>query len=345
MTNPGPSKTAVVILNYNGAHWLQAFLAGVVEHSRDWASVWVADNGSTDSSKEQANAIPEVHWLDLGQNYGFAEGYNRAIAHIQAEYIVLLNSDVEIKSPWLQPLLEFMETNPDYAACQPKIKAQLEPSHFEYAGASGGFIDAVGFPYCRGRVFYTTEKDEGQYNSRMDIHWASGCCLLIRRKAYIQVGGLDGDFFAHMEEIDLCWRLLSSNYQIAAIPESVVYHVGGGTLSQGSPKKTYLNVRNNLLMLAKNMPAGRLAWILPFRLVLDGIGSLRFLKEKGGFRHILAVIEGHWAFYFRLPTTLKKRKKIAQKKADFLSPFLLVQRYFLMGEKTFAQLHPPKKIG
>lgn len=339
MTHTGSSKTAVVILNYNGAHWLQAFLKGVVTYSQDLATVWVADNGSTDTSKDTANALPEVQWLDLGQNYGFAEGYNRAIAQIQAEYIVLLNSDVEIKSPWLKPMLEFLDANPSYAACQPKIKAQLEPSHFEYAGACGGFIDSVGFPYCRGRVFYTTEKDEGQYDDRMDIHWASGCCLLIRRSAYLEVGGLDGDFFAHMEEIDLCWRLLSSNYQIAAIPESVVYHVGGGTLALGSPKKTYLNVRNNLLMLAKNMPTARLVWILPFRLMLDGIGSLRFLKEKGGIRHIIAVVQGHWAFYFRLPSTLKKRKNIAQKKVNFLSPFLLVQRYFLMGQKTFVQLH------
>jgi len=339
--NPRPS-IAVIILNYNGQHWLSEFLAGVVEHSQAWASVWVADNGSTDESFKVVEKQGQAKWLDLGKNYGFAQGYNIAIERIEADYVVLLNSDVEIKSPWLPPLISFMESNLDYAACQPKIKAQREPHYFEYAGASGGYIDAVGFPYCRGRVFYTTEEDLGQYDSIADIHWASGCCLFIRRKAYLEAGGLDGDFFAHMEEIDLCWRLLAQGFRLAVVPESVVYHVGGGTLSQSAPKKTYLNVRNNLIMLAKNLPASRLAWVLPFRLILDGLGSLRFLKEKGGIAHILAVVKAHWAFYALLPSTFKKRKAIAQKRADFLSPFLLVKRYFLEGRKTYTQLHRRK---
>ena len=338
--NPSPKPSvAVIILNYNGQHWLSAFLNGVVQHSQVWANVWVADNGSTDESFRVVQAQGQAKWLDLGKNYGFAQGYNLAIERIEADYVVLLNSDVEIRSAWLPPLISFMESNLDYAACQPKIKAQREPNHFEYAGGSGGFIDAVGFPYCRGRVFYTTEEDLGQYDSISDIHWASGCCLFIRRKAYLEAGGLDGDFFAHMEEIDLCWRLLAQGFRLAAVPISEVFHVGGGTLSQSAPKKTYLNVRNNLVMLAKNLPAGRLAWVLPFRLFLDGLGSLRFLSEKEGVSHILAVIRAHWAFYASLPSTLNKRKAIAQKRADFLSPFLLVQAYFLEGKKTFAQLH------
>jgi GT2 family glycosyltransferase len=339
MTPISKPSIAVIILNYNGQHWLSAFLAGVVEHSKGWAKVWVADNGSTDASFSVVEKQAQVEWLDLGRNFGFAQGYNLAIDRIEADYVVLLNSDVEIRAPWLPPLLAFMESNSDYAACQPKINAQREPNYFEYAGASGGFIDAVGFPYCRGRVFYTTEEDQGQYDTITDIHWASGCCLFVRRKAYLEAGGLDGDFFAHMEEIDLCWRLLAQGYRIAAVPDSVVYHVGGGTLSQGAPKKTYLNVRNNLIMLAKNLPAGQLVWIIPFRLFLDGLGSLRFLKEKGGFAHIFAVIRAHWAFYRTLPNTLKKRQAIPNKVAGFLSPFLLVQRYFLQGKKTFAQLH------
>jgi GT2 family glycosyltransferase len=184
---------AVIILNYNGQHWLSAFLAGVVEHSHEWASVWVADNGSTDASFQVVEKQGQAKWLDLGKNHGFALGYNLAIERIEADYVVLLNSDVEIRSSWLPPLVDFMESNADYAACQPKIKAQRQPSHFEYAGASGGYIDAVGFPYCRGRVFYTTEEDLGQYDSPADIHWASGCCLFIRRTAYLDAGGLDAD--------------------------------------------------------------------------------------------------------------------------------------------------------
>jgi|1048.fasta_scaffold00689_9 GT2 family glycosyltransferase len=333
---------AVIILNYNGQHWLSAFLAGVVEHSHEWASVWVADNGSTDASFQVVEKQGQAKWLDLGKNHGFAQGYNLAIERIEADYVVLLNSDVEIRSSWLPPLVDFMESNADYAACQPKIKAQRQPSHFEYAGASGGYIDAVGFPYCRGRVFYTTEEDLGQYDSPADIHWASGCCLFIRRTAYLDAGGLDADFFAHMEEIDLCWRLLAQGFRLAAVPASVVYHVGGGTLAQSAPKKTFLNVRNNLIMLAKNMPGSHFLWVFPFRLILDGLGSLRFLKERGGIAHVWAVIKAHWAFYALLPSTLKKRKAIAHKRSDFLSPFLLVHRYFLQGKKTYAQLHKSK---
>lgn len=269
---------AVVILNWNGAKMLRKFLPSVVEHSTE-AEVWVADNASTDDSMDVlATEFPSVKTLRLDKNYGFAEGYNRAISKIQADYLVLLNSDVEVTPGWLEPMTIFLDENPEVAAIQPKLLKYFEPSGidegrprqmFEYAGGAGGFVDSLGYPYCRGRIFGTVEDDYGQYNSPLEIHWATGACLMIRSELFRKAGGFDHRFFAHNEEIDLCWRLRIMGWKIYCIPQSRVYHLGGGTLPQGNPRKTYLNFRNNLTMLFKNLPEDRLRPVLRARTILD----------------------------------------------------------------------------
>lgn len=280
-------KTAVVILNYNGAALLEEFLPSVIHSVNGMdAEVIVADNASTDNSLEFLKTNhPKVRTIVLDKNYGFAEGYNRALAQIDAEYFVLLNSDVDVDAEWLKPLEFFMDNNPDVAACQPKILSQKNDNYFEYAGAAGGYIDKYGYPFCRGRLFNDVEPDVGQYDEQKDIFWSSGACLFIRKKDYEDVGGLDGDFFAHMEEIDLCWRLKNRGRRIVCIPSSVVYHVGGGTLAQGNPRKTFLNFRNNLLMLYKNLPE-RVRWSRIFiRMCLDGASAAIYL------------LSGKWPFF------------------------------------------------
>ena len=241
-------KVAVVILNWNGEEMLRRFLPGVLAHTQ--AEIYVADNASTDKSLELLSVdFPAVKTILLERNYGFAEGYNRALAQIEAEYFVLLNSDVEVKDDWISPMLQYLDTHPEVAACQPKILSWHAPDKFEYAGAAGGYMDAWGYPYCRGRIMNTVETDEGQYDTVAPVFWATGAALMVRSAVYHEVGGLDARFFAHMEEIDFCWRLRSRGYDIVCIPSAVVYHVGGGTLPKENPNKTYLNFRNNLLML------------------------------------------------------------------------------------------------
>ncbi|MCQ2266178.1 MAG: glycosyltransferase family 2 protein [Bacteroidaceae bacterium] len=270
-------KTAVVILNWNGAQMLSRFLPSVLEHSKG-AEVIVADNASTDSSLQLLREqFPEVRTIVLERNYGFAEGYNRALQQVEAEYYVLLNSDVEVTPHWLTTLENYMEAHPDCAAAQPKLLAEWRRTHFEYAGAAGGYIDALGYPYCRGRLIGTVEEDSGQYDGVADIAWATGAALMIRSQDWRAVGGLDGSFFAHQEEIDLCWRLRARGRRIVCCPESVVYHVGGGTLPQGSPRKTYLNFRNNLLLLYKNLPSEDLHRVMCLRRWLDAVAALKEL--------------------------------------------------------------------
>lgn len=250
------ASTAVVILNWNGSALLRRFLPSVIANTpRSVARVIVADNGSTDESLSLlAGDFPEVEVMKMNRNYGFAEGYNRAIAAIEAKYIVLLNSDVSTPAGWLQPLIEFMESHPDAGACQPKILSADDPAKFEYAGAAGGFLDRNGYPYCRGRVFSTIESDNGQYDDTAPVMWASGAALMVRREVYLSTGGLDPAFFAHMEEIDLCWRMRRAGWKVYAVGSTAVYHLGGGSLPASDPRKTYLNFRNNLLMLHRNLP-------------------------------------------------------------------------------------------
>lgn len=272
-------QTAVIILNYNGAGMLRRFLPSVIEYSPE-ASIYVADNGSSDESCDVVrNEFPAVKLMVLDHNYGFAEGYNRALAQVDEEYAVLLNSDVEVTRGWLSPMTQFLDSNPEVAACQPKLLSFKQKDFFEYAGAAGGFIDKWGYTFCRGRIFNTVERDSGQYDDTTDVFWATGAALMIRNEVYKNNGGLDGRFFAHMEEIDLCWRLRNRGYRIACVPQSHVYHVGGATLKKENPQKTYLNFRNNLLMIYKNAPDCQLKKIMLFRKVFDNVAALKFLAS------------------------------------------------------------------
>lgn len=284
-------KTSVVILNWNGAEMLRRFLPSVIAYSQgEGVEICVADNASSDNSCEVIEReFPEVRLIRLSENYGFAEGYNRALQQIDAEYVVLLNSDVEVTSGWLEPMTDYLDKHPQVAACQPKLLSFQEKSCFEYAGAAGGFIDKYGYPFCRGRIFDVIESDHGQYDDIIPVFWATGAALLIRLQVYREVGGLDGRFFAHMEEIDLCWRLRSRGYGIVCLPFSKVYHVGGATLKKENPRKTLLNFRNNLIMLYKNLPENELYRVMRVRLFLDYLAAFVFLL-KGDKNNSLAVL-------------------------------------------------------
>ena len=328
---------AVVILNWNGAEMLRRFLPSVVEHSHPLGEVIVADNGSTDNSLEiLQEEFPEVRTLVLDHNYGFAEGYNEAFRRLEEiaphhyDYYLLLNSDVRVTSQWLRPLHTYMEQHPEVAAAQPKIRAEWAHDTLEYAGASGGFIDRYGYPFCRGRLLSVVEKDHGQYDDIASIFWATGAALLIRQSDWWQVGGLDGRFFAHNEEIDLCWRLRARGRGIVCIPESVVYHVGGGTLPQEHPRKTYLNFRNSLFMLLKNLPAKGLYTTIFLRMVLDGIAGVRFLLQ-GKPRFTWEVIRAHFHFYKQF--FFFKKKRPSKLITNYYQVKSIVWEYFVLGKK------------
>ena len=303
----GKCSVAVVILNYNGVEHLQRFLPGVVRHTD--AEVIVADNGSTDDSVQLLRReFPSVRLVALERNYGFAEGYNRALEQVEAEYVVLLNSDVEVTEHWLRPLLLHLESHPGVAACQPKVRSWHRRDHFEYAGAAGGFIDRYGYPFCRGRLMGEVEKDCGQYDTVAPVFWATGAALFIRRADYLEAGGLDGRFFAHMEEIDLCWRLRSRGHNVVCLPSSSVYHVGGATLKKDNPHKTFLNFRNNLLMLYKNLPEKELRRVMCVRACLDYVAAAFFFL-KADFHNAHAVIEARKEYLRLRPQFVDDRRK------------------------------------
>lgn len=284
---------AVVILNYNGKHHLQTFLPSVLASRYAGLRVVVADNASTDGSMELVEQLfPSVERLYHTRNEGFAGGYNWALSHVEADYFVLLNSDVEVTPDWIEPVIALMETDPAIAACQPKVLSYHQPHLFEYAGAAGGWMDVLGYPFSRGRVFDVCEADEGQYNDPQPVFWATGAAMFVRAAVWQEMGGLDARFFAHQEEIDLCWRMQLSGYRIMSCPASVVYHVGGGTLPRGG-RKVYLNFRNNLLMMGKNLPLGEKLWKLPLRFLLDGVSAWKGLLtgDKGFFQ---AIVKAHW---------------------------------------------------
>ncbi|MCD8266949.1 MAG: glycosyltransferase family 2 protein [Prevotellaceae bacterium] len=333
-------RLAIVILNWNGVGMMRRFLKGVVRHSQS-AEVIVADNGSTDSSlRWLAEEMPGVRVIPLERNYGFAEGYNRALRQVEAEYYLLLNSDVEVRQGWFQPMLLYMEAHPEVAACQPKLLSQSRKDSFEYAGACGGFLDALGYPYCRGRVFGTVERDERQYDEPMACHWATGACLMIRSRDYWAAGGLDARFFAHQEEIDLCWRLRARGRRVVCVPASVAYHVGGGTLPAENPLKTFLNFRNNLLLVYKNMPAGRLPRVMALRLLLDAAASLRFLLA-GQWRSSLAVPRAWWAFLrMRQGFREDRRENLRRAVCDMLGDSVgsILWQYYVRGRRTWAEI-------
>lgn len=339
---------AVVILNYNGRRYLAQFLPSVLKNSSE-AEVIVADNGSTDDSIAFLQKYyPDVRRIEIKENLGFAAGYNQALKQLSKEwdYFVLLNSDVEVTPDWLNPLISMLEKDATIAAVQPKIKAYLQKDAFEYAGAAGGWLDALGYPFCRGRIFAVTEKDEGQYDKAQEIFWASGAALVIRTKLFHDIGGFDGDYFAHLEEIDLCWRLKRAGYKIMIEPKSVVYHVGGGTLAYNTPFKTYLNFRNSLYTLVKNESIGKLLWLLPLRLILDGLAAILFLTE-GKFEHIRSIIKAHWTFFPNLGKALRKRRAaqqliaqacIGEENTNGRFKGSIVWRYYALGKKTFKEL-------
>lgn len=291
------SVTAIVILNWNGKHYLERFLRGLTEKSKGPnVKIVIADNGSNDGSQEWiAKNFPNVTLIELGVNYGFTGGYNRALKYVEADYYMLLNSDVEVTKGWLEPLVNAMDSNPQIGICMPKIKSAFERTHFEYAGASGGYIDYLGYPFCRGRILSNIEEDCAQYNTDAEIFWASGAAFMIRASLYHQLEGFDESFFAHMEEIDLCWRAKLHGWQVWVFPDSEVYHVGGGTLPNNSPKKLYLNYRNNLLMMYKNLPYNRLHITLFLRMVMDGMSALLYLVQ-GRREFVKSVWEAHSHF-------------------------------------------------
>ena len=306
-------KIAVVVLNWNGKIWLEKFLPNLVKHSLE-ATVFMADNASTDDSVDFVkNNFPNVKIIINMTNGGYAKGYNDALKKIDAEYFILLNSDIQVTDSWISPIIDLMDSDKKIAACQPKLLDYKKRNIFEYAGASGGFIDILGYPFCRGRIFDHLEKDKGQYDDAIEVFWASGACLFVRASHFYEIGGLDEDFFAHQEEIDLCWRLKNSGYKIMVQPKSLVFHVGGGTLNASSPFKTHLNFRNNLFMLFKNLPTAHLFVTIAVRLVLDGVAALTFLNKDKGLQHVLAIAKAHFIFYFKIPKLMSKRKKIKQK--------------------------------
>ena len=332
-------KIAVVVLNWNGKDWLAKFLPTLVEHTND-ATVFVADNASTDDSVAFVTTnFPSVKIIVNTSNGGFAKGYNDALKQIDAEYYVLINSDIEVTQNWLSPIINIMDEDESIAACQPKILDYNNKDKFEYAGAAGGFIDDLGYPFCRGRIFDTLETDNGQYNSPIEVFWATGACMFVRAKQYWEVGGLDEDFFAHQEEIDLCWRLKNKGYKIMAQPQSVVYHVGGGTLNVSSPFKTHLNFRNNLFMMFKNLPFIDVISIIPIRLILDGVATFTFLTKPKGIQHLLAIAKAHFAFYFAIPKLIRKRSNIKQKsKLSGKYNWSILVKYHFMKKKRFLDL-------
>lgn len=336
------SKIAIVILNWNGQKLFEKFLPSVIKNAGN-ANIIVADNGSSDNSVSfLKHNFPKVQVLSLGKNYGFAEGYNRALQQINADYFVILNSDVEVSPNWIEKSIQLFQKNPKIAAVQPKILSFEKPHLFEYAGAAGGFIDKFGYPFCRGRILNVTEPDLGQYDQILNIFWASGACMFVRATAFKQAGGFDGDFWAHMEEIDLCWRLKSLDYEIRYQPESVVFHLGGGTLSYGSPQKIFLNFRNNLFMLFKNLPKSHFTRILISRLVLDGIAALKFLAGCN-LKAFVAVLRAHIHFYKNLPKLISKRKKIQRKNINSthaeIYPKSIMWQFFMRKKQKFSSLY------
>jgi GT2 family glycosyltransferase len=331
-----------VILNWNGKKFLEKFLPDVILHSKDDAEVIVADNASSDDSVSYLKeAFPDIRVIINDKNYGFAEGYNRALAQVEADYYVLLNSDIEVTRGWISPVIQFMETDPGIAACQPKILSYHRRQQFEYAGAAGGFIDKYGYPFCRGRLFQYLEDDKGQYDDPAEVFWATGACMFVRAPLYHEFGGLDGDFFAHMEEIDFCWRLKNHHYKIMYFPGSTVYHVGGGTLPKVSSRKTYLNFRNNMTLLYKNVEQQRLLKVYIARVFLDGVASVKFLLE-GHVKDFYAVLRAHCSFYRNLAKIRKKRKSLPQQKPTKLFEGNIAFEHFIKRKKRFTELSPDK---
>ncbi|MEO5975815.1 MAG: glycosyltransferase family 2 protein [Chryseolinea sp.] len=342
LAQPKPlAKASVVILNYNGAALLQQFLPLVVQHSGT-ASIFIVDNASTDDSLEFVERnFTAVRIIRLDKNYGYAGGYNRALREIQSEYYILLNSDIEVTTGWLDPMVRILDQEVSVAALQPKILSYREKNKFEHAGAAGGFIDSLGYPFCRGRIFDYVEFDKGQYNDECEIFWASGACLVIRSQAFHQFNGFDEDYFAHMEEIDLCWKLHRANMRVVYCPSSTIYHVGAGTMAYGSPRKIFLNFRNGLLMIFKHLSTTELFYKIPIRLCLDWVAFIKYFLS-GELKNSAAILRAHGAFLSNIPRELRKRNELLSayptyQKKGIMRPGSIVFDYYIRRKKTFDQ--------
>ena len=332
-------KVAVVILNWNGNQLLEQFLPAMVDCSHNDAEIYVADNASTDNSIEFIKArFPQVKIIQNSTNGGYAKGYNEALQHIDADIYALVNSDIEVTENWIQPIIEEFKNSANTAIIQPKILDFKDKDKFEYAGAAGGFIDFFGYPYCRGRIFTTIEQDNQQYNDTVNIFWASGACFFIRAKVYHQLGGFDEQFFAHQEEIDLCWRTQNEGFIIKYVGNSTVYHIGGATLHEADPRKTYLNFRNSLFTAFKNVPKRYLFFVIFSRLLLDAVAGIKFSIELKPL-HTWAIIKAHLSFYRYIPTMLKKRLKISYKRTTYFHCRSIVWQHFILGRKKFEQIN------
>lgn len=338
-------KVAVVILNWNGRKFLEKFLPGVVACSEDTAEIIIADNNSSDESLSFLESeYPWIRTIKLEKNFGFATGYNLALKQVQADYYILLNSDIEVTPHWITPVIELMESDDRIAACQPKIRSFHEPEKFEYAGAAGGFIDKYGYPFCQGRLFQSLETDQGQYDVAREVFWATGACMFVRARVFHELGGLDDDFFAHMEEIDFCWRAKNHGYKIMYCPESTIFHIGGGTLPKNNSKKTYLNIRNNIIMLYKNLEEKRLYSVMAARIILDYVAAIKFLVD-GGFKDMIAVLRAHFYFWWHLTKLRKKREKISHLKVSQIYWGNVVLQHYLHRKKSFLELNQDRFTG
>ncbi len=333
-------KVAVVILNWNGLRYLQTYLPSVLASTYPNLEIILGDNGSTDGSVEFVRTnFPLVKTVLNDQNYGFTGGYNRVLAQVQADYFILLNSDVEVVPNWIEPVIRLMESDKLIAAAAPKILSWLEKTKFDHAGAAGGFIDTFGYPFCRGRIFFEIEEDRGQYDQTIEVLWASGAALFIKQKYWELSGGFDERFFAHMEEIDLCWRLNAAGYKVMYCPQSVIYHLGGGSLSYQSPRKTYFNFRNNIIMCWRNSPWEVNLWLLPLRMMMDGVAALQFLVQKQK-PHTGAVLRAYRDFFRWMFSNGKDspRQKLSLRKAVGVARFSVVWNYFIRKKKTFREM-------
>lgn len=352
ITENNNEKVCIAILNYNGEELLESYLPQVLYSSEDFINIAVIDNASTDDSVSYVQDWhPEIQIIELPRNYGFAEGYNRGMQYINAAYTVILNSDVSVSTNWLDPILKRMEAHPKLAIAQPKVLSLEDKSKFEYAGACGGYLDKLGYPYCRGRIFDLVEEDNQQYQSIEPIDWATGAAMVVRTSVFKALGGFDKDYFAHMEEIDFCSRARAAGFNIEVIPESIVYHLGGGTLDYGNPRKVYLNFRNSLFTIYKNESGGKLLWLIPLRLILDGVAGIKFLFD-GKLSSLSAIIKAHWSFFLSLGILNKKKRHYkslinkyrigpAIKNSNFSTS--IVWDYYLRGKKVFSALKKKKK--
>jgi GT2 family glycosyltransferase len=337
-------KFSIIIVTWNGLNWIQKFLPAVVSSNYDSFEIIVADNASTDGTANWIQThYPSVHCLSFDQNYGYCKGNNLAAANAKGELLLFLNNDVQVTNDWLVPIAKAFDSNASLGAAQPKMRSYHHPDYFEYAGAAGGLMDYLGYPFCRGRIFDTCEQDLGQYDQAEVLFWASGAALVIRRSLFMECGGFDEDYQFHMEEIDLCWKVQRKGWQIISIPNSIVYHVGGASLDQSSPRKLYLNFRNNLDLLTKHLPAKRLVFVLPMRIVMDVLALCRELI-KGKKAHAKAILRAEIDYLKRLPHILKKRSQLISQSFPFnthqISPIILPWHYFILRRKTVNELLP-----